>query len=167
MKHRNVEDEQPWYKQFWPWFIIALPASVVVAGFVTLYIAISNKHSMVDDQYYKEGMAINQRLEQDSLAAQLNMLARVNFDWQAMTVTVELSGDDSPQSLTLLLLHPVKDSYDRRLEMHSDDGVNFTALLEVRLQHSYYLRILPGDERWRLNGEVDFAYGNKALLSAQ
>lgn len=40
----------PWYKQFWPWFIIALPASVVVASFYTLYLAISNPDPLVLEQ---------------------------------------------------------------------------------------------------------------------
>jgi len=44
----------PWYKQFWPWFIIALPASVVVASFVTLWLAISNPdHLVVNDDEYR------------------------------------------------------------------------------------------------------------------
>jgi hypothetical protein len=44
----------PWYKQFWPWFIIALPASVVVASFFTLWLAISNPdHLVVDDDEYR------------------------------------------------------------------------------------------------------------------
>ena len=45
---------QPWYKQFWPWFIIALPASVVVASFFTLWLAISNPdHLVLSDQEYQ------------------------------------------------------------------------------------------------------------------
>ncbi|MBT8069117.1 MAG: hypothetical protein HKP21_12920 [Xanthomonadales bacterium] len=43
-------DTQPWYKQFWPWFIIALPASVVVASFFTLYLAVSNPDQLVVDE---------------------------------------------------------------------------------------------------------------------
>ena len=44
---------QPWYRQFWPWFIIALPASAVIASFFTLWLAISNPDQLVvsDDQY--------------------------------------------------------------------------------------------------------------------
>jgi len=51
-----VSDEfLPWYKQFWPWFIIALPASVVVASFFTLWLAISNPdHLVVDDAEYRK-----------------------------------------------------------------------------------------------------------------
>jgi hypothetical protein len=41
---------EPWYKQFWPWFIIALPASVVVASFFTLWLAISNPDQLVLDE---------------------------------------------------------------------------------------------------------------------
>ena len=44
---------EPWYKQFWPWFIIALPASVVIASFFTLYLAVSNPDQLIvtDDEY--------------------------------------------------------------------------------------------------------------------
>ena len=52
---KRTEDIEPWYKQFWPWFIIALPASVVIASFVTLWIAISNPdYLVVDDEEYRE-----------------------------------------------------------------------------------------------------------------
>ena len=33
------EDSEPWYRQFWPWFIFSLPAAVVVAGITTVVIA--------------------------------------------------------------------------------------------------------------------------------
>jgi len=46
--------EPPWYKQFWPWFIIALPATAVIASFVTLYLAISRPdYIVVDDEAYQ------------------------------------------------------------------------------------------------------------------
>ena len=57
MQHpqKQTEDIEPWYKQFWPWFIIALPASAVIASFLTLWIAISNPdHLVVDENEYRE-----------------------------------------------------------------------------------------------------------------
>ncbi len=46
---------EPWYKQFWPWFIIALPASAVIASFFTLWLAISNPdHLVVDEDEYQQ-----------------------------------------------------------------------------------------------------------------
>jgi hypothetical protein len=43
----DAEQLEPWYRQFWPWFIIALPASAVIASFITLWLAISNPVQMV------------------------------------------------------------------------------------------------------------------------
>ena len=39
------EDTKPWYRQFWPWFLIALPGSVVVASMVTIWLAASTSDS--------------------------------------------------------------------------------------------------------------------------
>lgn len=49
----HTDINQPWYRQFWPWFIIALPASAVIASFFTLWLAVSNPDTLVisDDQY--------------------------------------------------------------------------------------------------------------------
>jgi len=44
---------EPWHKQFWPWFIIALPASAVIASFISLWLAVSNPDYLVvtEDEY--------------------------------------------------------------------------------------------------------------------
>ena len=55
MKNKGIgpQDVEPWYKQFWPWFIIALPASAVIASFITLWLAVSNPVQLVvsEDEY--------------------------------------------------------------------------------------------------------------------
>ena len=73
-------DSKPWYRQFWPWFIIALPASVVVAGLITVFIAFRHADTLVNDNYYKDGLAINQTLAQDTRARELGVEATIDFD---------------------------------------------------------------------------------------
>lgn len=48
-------DDLPWYRQFWPWFIIALPASAVIASFISLWLAISHPDQLVvnDEEYQR------------------------------------------------------------------------------------------------------------------
>lgn len=59
-KPRQSEDSEPvqarpWYRQFWPWFIIALPAAAVVASFISLWLAVSNPDYLVlDEQEYQK-----------------------------------------------------------------------------------------------------------------
>ena len=52
---RNDEPDRsrPWYREPWPWVLIALPLSAVIASLVTLWIALSNPdHLAVDPEEY-------------------------------------------------------------------------------------------------------------------
>jgi hypothetical protein len=40
-------DCRPWYRQFWPWFLIVLPAASVVLSFLTLYMALEGMDPVV------------------------------------------------------------------------------------------------------------------------
>ena len=46
-KTTGQQDSKPWYRHFWVWFIIALPAAAVAAGLFTLWLAASNPDSLV------------------------------------------------------------------------------------------------------------------------
>ena len=37
----------PWYRQFWPWFLLALPAAAVIGGILTVIIAVSNPDPLI------------------------------------------------------------------------------------------------------------------------
>ncbi len=55
-------DTQPWWSYGHVWLIIAGPALVVVAGFVTLAIAIRIPDPVVAQDYYRQGLNINKTL---------------------------------------------------------------------------------------------------------
>jgi len=77
----NRDDERsestPWYREPWPWILMAGPAAVIVAGAVTYWLAASTADGLVADDYYKRGLAINQELGRERLAAQRGIEARV------------------------------------------------------------------------------------------
>ena len=45
------------------WMVLGGPAVVVVASFITLWLAISNPDPVVAEDYYQQGININQTLE--------------------------------------------------------------------------------------------------------
>ena len=65
----------PWYKYKLVWMIIAIPAASVIAGINMIYLAVNTDDGLVVDDYYKEGMAINQSLQRDKTAAELGLIA--------------------------------------------------------------------------------------------
>jgi hypothetical protein len=54
---------QPWWRYGHVWLIISGPLLVVIAGFVTAYIAIRNPDPVIAEDYYRQGLEINQSLK--------------------------------------------------------------------------------------------------------
>jgi uncharacterized protein len=59
---QNTLDTKPWWQYGHVWLIIAGPAAVVVAGFITLAIAIRIPDPVVAEDYYRRGLDINKTL---------------------------------------------------------------------------------------------------------
>jgi hypothetical protein len=55
---------KPWWKFGHVWLVLAGPAIVVIAGVVTAVIAISDPDPVIDPDYYRSGIEINQRLNE-------------------------------------------------------------------------------------------------------
>lgn len=81
-----MNEQQAWYKQFWPWFLIILPMCAVIASFATLKIAMDNSDSLVAEEYYKKGKAINMDLSKIQYARQIGMQFLVSVNDGAITL---------------------------------------------------------------------------------
>jgi hypothetical protein len=56
-------EPQPWWKFGHVWLVVAGPAVVVVASFITFYLANAGSDTVVDENYYRKGLEINQTLK--------------------------------------------------------------------------------------------------------
>jgi hypothetical protein len=68
-------DTLPWYRQPWPWFLIALPATADVGGIITAVIAVRTNDGLVEADYYKRGLEINRELSRSKRAIELGLAA--------------------------------------------------------------------------------------------
>lgn len=112
-------DVLPWYRQAWPWFLIALPATVVIASIVTAALAIRGYDGPVTADYYKQGLAINEEVSRAELARGLGLQARLALDGfgDGDRVRVELTAErgtmPAEPALRLRLVHPGRRVEDR------------------------------------------------------
>jgi uncharacterized protein len=67
----------PWYREPWPWLLMAGPVAAIVAGIATAWIAIVHQDGLVADDYYKEGLAINRTIARHEAAVRLGVVAQV------------------------------------------------------------------------------------------
>ena len=87
---------KPWHREPWPWILMAGPAIVIVAGFVTLWLAVNSDDGLVADDYYKRGLAINQTLSRGQAARDLGLSGEVAISDETGLVTVTRSRTGSP-----------------------------------------------------------------------
>ncbi len=148
----------PWYKQFWPWYLIFLPASAVVAGISTVIIAMNNRDPMVVDNYYKEGLAINRVISQQQMAAKLGLLARTQYN--AATGQLEIKIDNSLQdevtSLNLSFVHATRADLDKKFVLHKDKQGIFRAAIKNIDTGKWNVFLEPTSKQWRLDAKVIF-----------
>ena len=55
-------DPRPWWKFGFVWLVVGGPAVVVVASFITLWIAIRHPDPVLAEDYYQRGLSINKTL---------------------------------------------------------------------------------------------------------
>lgn len=159
----NDPAPRPWHRQFWPWFIMALPASAVVAGLTTVGIAFINQDSVVRDDWYKEGKAINQDLGRDTRATRLGMAAEVRIDDLTGEISVRLrqaATASLPGKLTVYFSHPTQASADQMLVL-ARSGDAFRGQLPHALSGRFYVEV--GTPEWRLLGTRTFPLAEFSL----
>jgi len=105
---------KPWYRELWPWLLISGPAAVIVAGAATMWIAFASADGLVAEDYYKQGLAINQRLAKEDEARRRGISASVRLTPDLLHV--ELKGE-APPALFVHLAHATRAGHDLRLRL--------------------------------------------------
>ncbi|MEO1204590.1 MAG: FixH family protein, partial [Pseudomonadota bacterium] len=102
-------DTQPWYRQFWPWFIIALPATAVVASLYTVSLAYRTTDSLVIDAEDGVDVVTEQILAAEQMADALGLVATVSIDSASGAITVGIESDGAlarEPAIELRFSHP-------------------------------------------------------------
>jgi hypothetical protein len=137
----------PWYREPWPWILMSGPATVIVAGLATAWIAYATSDGLVADDYYKRGLAINAVLKRERTAVQRGIDARVVRSDRE--VRVYLRGVEPPV-LFLSLVHATRAGNDVRMRVpRAPDGSYQAALPRLAAGH---WRAVVDDPRgeWRV-----------------
>lgn len=164
MTHHKIE---PWHRQFWPWFLIALPLTAVIGGIVTIWIAVNSQTGLISESYYQEGLSINEKLEQDRFAKQVQLAATILFSEENQLLTLHLTGDIIlPDSLSLELASSFDANLDKHFQLQRlDQQILYQTHYSASSPGRYYLSIIPPDNKWRLKKEIRLPMKNPVHIS--
>jgi hypothetical protein len=153
------EDTQPWYRQFWPWFIIMLPATAVVASLYTLSIAMRSEDSLVVDAGRSVSAATEQALAAEDRARQLGLSANLSIDLESGALSATLDAATalpSPDAIQLNFSHPAFVDRDLALTLNrampnAAGHPQWVGHL-VQIPKGRWYVVMQADDDWRLNG---------------
>jgi len=149
------EDTKPWYKQFWPWFVITPPATGIFLGVLLVTAATHDPDGLIVGDYYKEGRGINQSIERVQFAESLGLNASVMLEGERVWIDLQSRIPIPQQELTLVFRHPTRDHKDRSLDLEHDAGRNLYFADFGELRSAFWnLHLEPKDATWRLRGRM-------------
>ena len=160
------EDTLPWYKQFWPWFLISLPLSVVIASIVTINLAIRTNDGLVSDDYYKEGLAIHMDADRSARAEALGIRGNVRYqsDTGAITLTLDQPLPQKTPALSLEVNHPTRPDQDQSIQLTTLDERRYAGRLQTLGPAHWKLELGDTARSWRVEGRMAVPASNAARL---
>jgi hypothetical protein len=160
--------ETPWYKQFWPWVLIALPATAVAASIATLMIAMHEPDGVVADDYYKHGLAINRVIERDRRAAELGLSASITLNPEDGKSLIVLTGNEplGDEQVVLKFLHPTRANQDYETFLRPSAPGVYLGDFKSLAPGNWHVQVMSEDGDWRMTGRLQLPEDSAIRLEA-
>ena len=147
----------PWYREPWPWILMAGPAVVVVAGLATVWIAFATSDGLVAPDYYRQGLAVNKVLAKEEMAERLGLRAGVELAGDRHRISVSLEGAE-PRDLIVNMRHATRSGHDVTLRLAHVGPGRYEAAVPQDLPSGRWNVNLEGPREgtrgeWRLAGD--------------
>ena len=166
----QIESRERWYRQPWPWILMAAPAAAVLAGAVTIALAVQSFDGLVAEDYYKQGLAVNQRLARVQTAATLGIGAALGIESEAggaIQARLRADGGALPATLNLTLSHPTRAGLDQRVRLTAAGDNRYVGRIGELAPGRWHAIIEDDDGRWRISGELHSPQERSAELRAR
>ena len=155
MQTITMHQTKPWYRYPLLWMMILIPFSAVIMGVVMAWLAIDTDDGLVVDDYYKEGIEINQVLHRDEAATRLGIQAMLKYDNASRVLRLVLHKGalaDYPPTIALHIQHATlkKDRYViLQRGISNQQAGQYSGVLKKPLSNArWYFEI--GNKQWRL-----------------
>ena len=155
---QSVELKKPWHSYPLVWMMISIPFSAVIMGVVMIWLAVDTDDGLVADDYYKQGLAINDVITLDKKASELNLSAVVQFESSSKVINVQFDKgllDEYPATLELNFQHATRANSDISITLNHGIGDQYIGYLDEPItQGVWYFEVADSgkaEESWKLN----------------
>lgn len=157
----------PWYRHFWPWFVLGLLGTSVVGSLTTVYIAVSGRDPEVRDGWRQDAKAVVRDDHRQRMASDLGLGADVSVTADTLRIRLDARPGLAPDVVSVQLIHPTIARRDIELEALPDESGEFVARRPADLGGRYTLSLrgvtppVAGSDGapWQMDAHVDLEPG--------
>lgn len=149
----------------WPWALFGLPLLTMVAGAITIFLAVSSDDGLVADDYYKQGLAINQALAKGEAAKRHGL--RVSVSLREGRVLTSISSDPEyplPDNLVMRWTHPTQAGADKTVALKKVKEGEYAADLPPLAVGRWNISIEDPAGEWRVGGASSLPFDGELVL---
>ncbi|WP_052154971.1 FixH family protein [Aliiglaciecola lipolytica] len=150
----NLSDTTPWYKQFWPWFLITIPVISICLSITMLNLALNTEDSLVIDDYYKEGKGINLELTKIQEAKANGISTNLFIDGSRIQLEFVSGKPSSGEALNLHFYHATLQKNDFSLLLTQDANGFYRGNAEQPIVGKWTITLSPLNEQWKVMQDV-------------
>lgn len=156
---QSDEMKKPWHSYPLVWMMISIPLSAVVMGVIMIWLAVDTDDGLVADDYYKQGLAINDVITLDKKASELALGAVIQFASNSKVINVQFDKGllgDYPAVLQLNFQHATRANSDISITLNRGMGDRYIGYLDKPISEGvWYFEVSNNsdavEESWKLN----------------
>lgn len=152
----NSNTSTPWYKNGIVWLAFSPALVGILVGLSLLVIGTLQYDGTVNENYYKEGRAINQSFERDQLAQDLELRASLRFTPSQLYLDLTGQLEQFPDQLVILMENPTRSSLDFSIPIQHLQGGRYVGNLPQIPKNDWDVKLYGPEREWRLHARAHF-----------
>ncbi|WP_068545562.1 FixH family protein [Thalassotalea crassostreae] len=143
----------PWYKEPWTYLVFGLPLVSVCVGTTVFMVANDNADTVVVDDYYKKGKAINQDIGKYKMAQKLG----IKFDMQVTDNEIVLKPTGIEKTFSVLNVsfnHVTIAERDFDVKLTPDGNGWMRASFDADVNGKWRVIVTPYDDKWKMQTKI-------------
>lgn len=150
--------KKPWHSYPLVWMMISIPLAAVIMGIIMIWLAVDTDDGLVADDYYKQGLAINDVIILDTRAAELKLGATIEFNRVDRVIRLKFDKgllETYPDKLQLKFQHATRANSDIAVTLDHGLDDQYIGYLEQAISEGvWYFEVNNnglGADDWKLN----------------
>lgn len=147
--------EKSWLREPWPWLLASGPLLVVIASLVSAWVAIRSSDGLVSDDYYRQGLAVQETISRSEKAIALGLAARIRVTAETMhlRLTANTPNYQLPAAVRVTLSHPTRAGLDQSQLIQRKD-LEYADKFRLPAAGHWLILIEDDMKSWRMMGSV-------------